>query len=174
MTHGRVKGHALIYKRDLLNQVFAPTPIRNIDAPEENRGEAEHSSATVVPVDSPEGEEEGRGLILQKPSCLFLVARTCGEVPNQEIVPVQIFHGGADAVRETIAMMWPRHSASSRPERDLRQKAGRSARRPATLGFCEAVHAVANLVAEACSHLACKPFAFSHWEPLCGHASATR
>lgn len=45
--------------------------------------------------------------ILQKPSCFFLVARTCGDVPAPDTVFDQFVEGGPIAVREMITSMWP-------------------------------------------------------------------
>lgn len=60
----------------------------------------------VIPLGAPE-PEEGDGLTLQKPSCLFLVARTCGAVPKPATVPDQVIKGGAVEVRMMIEKMWP-------------------------------------------------------------------
>jgi site-specific DNA-adenine methylase/ParB-like chromosome segregation protein Spo0J len=60
----------------------------------------------VIPTDAPAPEEDV-GLILQKPSCLFLVARTCGEVPKPEMVLGQLIEGGAVEAQKMIEKMWP-------------------------------------------------------------------
>ena len=66
-----------------------------------------HDAALFVLVDAPEPKNEHAGLILQKQSCLFLVARTCGEVPKPEIVPGQVIEGGLVEARKMIEAMWP-------------------------------------------------------------------
>jgi ParB-like chromosome segregation protein Spo0J len=60
----------------------------------------------VIPVNAPAPEQD-EGLVLQKPSCLFLVARTCGDVPKPEMVVGQLIEGGAVEARKKIEKMWP-------------------------------------------------------------------
>jgi ParB-like chromosome segregation protein Spo0J len=61
----------------------------------------------VVPVEASQPEDEHGGLVLHKPSCLFLVARTYGEVPKPETVPGQVIKGGAVEAWKMIEKMWP-------------------------------------------------------------------